>query len=163
MTIIFFFKCFKFDVDSRNWMKNWERVFCFSDNCIWIRSCKFWQYWTGYLPSGVSVLTKTPKILPNTMVDIFQINFPQNDENTWKKRSHGDFVSFWDTFTFLLSKRVPKRGFSQSGLRKLFTVSNFGNTLAMTIIFEFKMFKIWWIFQKLKKKKKWWKCFTFFR
>ena len=29
------------------------------------------------------VLRKTPKILPNTRRDIFQINFPRNDENAW--------------------------------------------------------------------------------
>ena len=29
------------------------------------------------------VLTKPPEISPNIRGDIFQINFPQNDEKTW--------------------------------------------------------------------------------
>ena len=33
------------------------------------------------MPSAVNVLTNTPKISSNTMGDILQINFPENDEN----------------------------------------------------------------------------------
>ena len=97
----FFPKCLKFDVDSRNWIKNWEKVYCFSDNCIWIGSCKFSQPWTGYLPSAVTVLTNTSKISPNTRGEIFQINFNENDEKTWLKPSHGDFSSFYLRFDML--------------------------------------------------------------
>ena len=32
------------------------------------------------MPSSVNVLTNIPEISPNTRGDIFQINFPQNDE-----------------------------------------------------------------------------------
>ena len=42
----------------------------------------FCQSSTGYLPSAVSVLARTLKNLPNTRGEIFQINFPQNDEKT---------------------------------------------------------------------------------
>ena len=83
MTIMFFFsKCLKFDVDSTNKTKNSEKVFGFSDNCIWVESCKFSQTWTGYLPLAVNVLTNTPKISANTRGNIFQTNFPENDEKT---------------------------------------------------------------------------------
>ena len=58
------------------------------------------------------------------------------------KRSHGDFASIWDAFTCFLSKRVMKRRFLESGLTKIFRVSNFGNALAMTINFFFKIFEI---------------------
>ena len=61
------------------------------------------------------------------------------------------FASNWDTFTCWLSKDVPKRGFSQSGMTKFFTVCNFGNILAMTIILFFKMFKIFCRLQKWNK------------
>ena len=94
MRIIFFWKSLKFDVDSRNGIKNSENIDRFSDNCIWIGSCKFSQPWTGYLPSAVNVLTDTPKISPHTRGDILQINFPGNDEKTRYKCSHGDFTSF---------------------------------------------------------------------
>ena len=56
----FFSKGLKFDVDSRNGIKNSENFFRFSDNCIWIGSCKFPKYWKGYLPSTLNVLTNTP-------------------------------------------------------------------------------------------------------
>ena len=42
--------------------------------------------------------------------------------------------------------------FLVSGLTKSKTVVNFGNTLAMTIFFFLKMFKIWWRFHKWNKK-----------
>ena len=77
MTIIFLFQI---DVAFRNWTKIWDNIFRFSGNCIWIGSCKFLQSWTGYSASAVNVLTNTPKISPKTTGDIFQINFPENDE-----------------------------------------------------------------------------------
>ena len=58
---------------------------------------------------------------------------------------------FWDTFRCWLSKGVPKRLFLQGGLTKFFRVCNFGKTLAMSIIFDFKIFQIWCRFQKWKK------------
>ena len=98
-------------------------------------SYKFSQYWKGYLLAAVNVLRNIPKILLNTTGDIFQINFSQTDQNTWKKRSHGNFGGLLDTFTCWLSKRFLKRRFLESFLTKIFTVFNFGNTWAMTIIF----------------------------
>ena len=124
-------------------------------------SNKFLQSWTGHLASAVNVLTKNPKISLNTRGDIFQINFPEKNEKTWSKRSHGAFASIWDAFTCWLSMRALKRRLLGSGLSKFFTACNFGNILAMTIIFCFKMFKIWCRFQKWKKKFR--KGFLFFR
>ena len=133
----------------------------FSDNCICIGSCKFSQSSTGYLSSAGNVLTNTFRILPNTTADVFRINFPQNDEKHDKIALKGHFAGIWDTFTCWLSKRVPKRRFLQKGLTKFFTVCNFGNTSAMTIIFFLKTFKIWCRFQKWNKKFR--KFFSFFR
>ena len=99
--------------------------FYFSVSSIWIRSGRFSQSSTEYLPSPVNVLTLTPKISPNTMEDIFQINFPENDDKTWWKHSHWDVASIWDAFTCWLSKRVLKQPFLESGPSKSFTVSNF--------------------------------------
>ena len=83
MTIILFLKRLKFDVDSGNVTRDWEKVFRFSDNCIWIGSGKFWQSWTGYLSSAENVLTNTHKNSPNSRGDTFQINFLGNDEKAW--------------------------------------------------------------------------------
>ena len=119
------------------------------------------QSWTGYLPSGVNVIANTHKTSPNTRWDIFQIYFPVKDEETWYKCFHGDFASVRNAFTCWLSKRALKRRLLESVLTKFFTVCNFGNTLDMTIIFSFKMLKIWCRFQKWNKKFK--KSFSFFR
>ena len=73
-------KCLKFDIDSRNGIKNWEKNFYFLDNCIWIRSGKSSQSCTRYFSSAVIVLKNTPKISAKTRGDKFQINFHENDE-----------------------------------------------------------------------------------
>ena len=117
--------------------KKLRKTFSFSDNCICIGNCKISQSSTGYLASAVNVLRNTAKISRNSPGDIIQINFSQNDKNTRWNSSHGDFASIWDTFTCCLSNRDPKGCFLQGGLSKFSAVCNFGNTLAMTIIFFF--------------------------
>ena len=138
-----------------------EKVFGFSDNCIWIESSRFSQSWIGYLPSGVNVLKNISKISPNSRGDIFQINFPRNDEKTREKCSDGDFWSILDTFTCWLSKSFLKRRFLESFVTKIFTAFKFGNTLPMTTSFLFKIFKICCRFHKRNKKFR--KSFSFFR
>ena len=118
---------------------------------IWC-TFKFSQCWTGYLPSAVNLLKKNTKTSRNSRGDIFGIIFPEKDQKTWQKRSHGGLASIWNAYTCCLSKRVLKRRFLESGLTKTFTVSSFGNTLAMRIIPFFKMFKIWCRFQKWNTK-----------
>ena len=139
----------------------WEKIFCFSDNSIWIWSVKFSQSWTLYLACSVNVLTNTAKISPNTKGDILQIRSCENDEKTWKKSFHQDFGSVCNAFPCWLSKRALKWRLLESVLTKFSIVCSFGNTLGMTIIFSFKMFKIWCRFQKWNKKLK--KSFSFFR
>ena len=137
----------------KKWEKKWEKVFRFSDNCIWIRSGKFLQSPKGYLWSTVNVLTNSPKISPKTRGEIFWIKISENNEKTWLKCSQEYFASIWISFTCSLSKRSLKRCFLESPVATFFTVCYFGNTLAMKIIFSFKMFNIWCRFQKCKKKK----------
>ena len=141
--------------------QNLKQIFRFSDKCIWIGSCKFSQSSIWYFPSGVNMLRNKAKISPNTSEDIFQINFPENDEKKLSKYYHGDFASIWGAFTIWLYMRVMKQRFLESVLTKFFTVGNFGKTLAMTNIFSFKMFKIWCRFQKWNQKLR--KTFSFFK
>ena len=47
--------------------------------------------------SAINVLRNTPKILPNTSGDIFQINFSQNDE----KHDKSALMDIWQVFTTL--------------------------------------------------------------
>ena len=161
MTIIFSFKMFKIWCSIQKWNKNIEKVFRFSDNCIWIKSCKFRQPWRGYLPSAVNVLTKTLRFhvtLGETFSKSTSLRMMKNHD---KGASTNIFAGIWDAFTCSLSKRVLKRRFLESGLTKIFTVHNFGNTLAVTINFFFKMLKIWCIFEKWYKNLR--KIFLFFR
>ena len=134
-------------------------MFRYSDNCIWIDSCKFSQSWTGYLPFGVNVLTNTVKIFSNTSGDIFLINFTENDKKTWSKRSQGNLARISHAFIYWLPKLVLKRCSWESFLTKIITVCNLGNMLAMTIIFSFKMFKISRSIDKWNKN--WEKVFRF--
>ena len=48
MTINFFSKCLKFDVESRNGTKESEKVFGFKDTCIWIGDDIFSKSRKGY-------------------------------------------------------------------------------------------------------------------
>ena len=66
--------------------------------------------------------------------------------------SHVDFASSWEAVTCWLPKPVLKRCPWINVLTKIFTVCNFGNTSAMTIIFCLKMFKISCRIKKWNKK-----------
>ena len=59
----FFSKWLKFNLNFRNAVKNWERIFSFCDNCIWICIVKLSLFRTGYFSSAAKVLTSCPKIL----------------------------------------------------------------------------------------------------
>ena len=108
-----------------------------------------------------SMCSETPLRFHLTLGETFSKSIPSQWWKTWKKLSHGDLPTIWDAFTCSLSKRVPKPRFFECGLTKIFTVCDFGNTLAMTIKFFFKMFKIWWKSKKWNKKSR--KSFLFFR
>ena len=62
MTIIFFSKSLKFDVDSRKETKKSEKIVGCKDNCTWIGFDKFTQSRTRYLSLAVNVLRNAPKI-----------------------------------------------------------------------------------------------------
>ena len=78
----------------------------------------------------------------------------QSDEKIWWKCSHADFRKVLDPLTCWPSKGVLKQCFLEGNLTKSFTVFKFGNKGAMTIIFVFKIFKIWCRFQKWQIEKK---------
>ena len=76
-------KCLKLDLDFKNAAKNWEKVFCFWDNCIWIVIVKFSLLKTGYFSSVGNVLTTSHKILQVNKRDFFQLNFLGSDRWIW--------------------------------------------------------------------------------
>ena len=107
------------------------------------------------------MLKNYPMISNFNQGDIFQIISLHSDEKIWWKCSHEDFTSVWNGLTCWMSKKVLRRRWIVSGVTKPWTVANFGKTLATTIFFILKPFKIWWSFQKWNKKLR--KCFFFLR
>ena len=58
-------KCSKFNVDPNNVMKNWQKVFGFSDNCISIGDGKFSVLLREYSKLVVNVLTIENSLVAN--------------------------------------------------------------------------------------------------
>ena len=54
----FFSKCSNFNVDFKTAIKSSEKVFSFSDNCLWTGSGKFFLLLREYSSSVVNVLTE---------------------------------------------------------------------------------------------------------
>ena len=75
----FFWKCSKFNEDYRNAEKNWEKVFCFWDNSIWIGCVKLSLLRGEYLSSAVNVLKNSLEILNSSNIDLFQLNYVHSD------------------------------------------------------------------------------------
>ena len=61
MSVIFFWKCSKFNVESKNAEKNPEKIFSFRDKCIWIVCIQLSLLIREYLSSAVNVLKKRLK------------------------------------------------------------------------------------------------------
>ena len=76
-------KCSKFNIDFKNAAKNWEKFFCFPDNCIWIGVVKLSLLRTGYFSSVGNVLTSSPKIWHVDKKDFFEQNFVVSDQWIW--------------------------------------------------------------------------------
>ena len=88
-------------------------------------------------------------------ISLREIFFKSNSTEWWKmwwKCSDANFTRIWDPLTCWLSKGVVKECFLESNVTKSFTAHKFRNKVALTIILFFKIFKIWYRFQKLNKK-----------
>ena len=66
-----FSKYLKLNLDFKNEAKNWGKVFCFWNNCIWIGIVKLSLLTTGYFSSAAIVLTRSQKILQVLKRDFF--------------------------------------------------------------------------------------------
>ena len=154
MTINFFSKCSKFDIDSTNGRKKSEKVFGYQDNCIWIGDYQFSQSRKRLL---VLVMKKSDE---SALMQIFQefgtLLHVDSQGAFWSsvlwKFSHADFTRVWKSLTCWLSKAVLKQCFLESGLTKFLTVCNFQNKVPMKIIFFLKNSNIWCRFQKWNKR-----------
>ena len=98
----------KFNLDFKNAAKNCQKVFCFSDNCIWIGTVKLPLLRRGYFSSAANVLTCSPKSLHVNKRDFFQLNFLGSDRWIWSRCCDADSNSVWARLSFCLSKHPLK-------------------------------------------------------
>ena len=80
---LFFWIFSKFYLDFKNVDKNWEKLFCFWDNCIWIGCCRYCLLRREYLSWAVNVLKNGLKIFHITKSDFFQLNCLNSNQKLW--------------------------------------------------------------------------------
>ena len=107
----FSWKRSKFEIHFKNAAKNWEKVFCFSDNCIWIGIVILSLWRTRYFSSAANVLRSSRKILHVNRRDFSQLNFLGIDWWIWSRCCDADFKSAWARLPCCLSNCLLKRHF----------------------------------------------------
>ena len=161
MTIFFFLKLFKIWWRFHKWNKKPRKCFLFLRKLDLNRERQSLTIRNRILVIDSPRVNKNPMISNFNHGDIFQIISPHSDEKKWYKCSHEEFSSVCYRLTCWLSKDVFRRRWIMSAVTRRWTVANFGNTLAMTIFFFLKLFKICWTSHKWNKKRR--KCFCFLR
>ena len=151
MRVIFFLKYLKFKLDFKKGRKNWQKVFCFWDNCIWIGIVKLSLLKTGYFSSAANVLQNSTNILNVNKTDFLQLNWLCRDQWIWQKCCHADFKSAWGRLPCCLLKCPLKRVFLDIHLTTFLEAVNL-EIPKLWRSFLFKMFKIYSRFQKRSKK-----------
>ena len=119
MRVIFFWKCWKFNLDLKNAPKNPEKYFSFWDKCIWTVSIELCLLRTEYLPLAVCVLTNSLKIFHVTKSHFFQFNYLHSDQWIWYTYCRWDWISVLAQLLCWLS-----RGLSNGNLQTCFGVWN---------------------------------------
>ena len=140
MRVIFSLESLKFFIDFKNSAKNWEKVLCFWDNCIWIGIVKLSLLRRGYFSSAANVLRTSPEIYNVKNKDIFD-----DKTLTWHWSINMIKILWWifqqcfGTFTMLLVK-----AFSQTWLFRhlsdyVFGVCNFEIAKSVRVIYSLKL------------------------
>ena len=111
MKVICFSKHSKFQLHFKKAAKNYKKVFCFWDNCIWTGIVKLSLLRTGYFSSAANVLTSSPKIFHVNKRDFFQLNWLGSDQWIWKMSCDADLNSSWARLPCCLWKGPLKRDF----------------------------------------------------
>ena len=135
-------KSLKVLVDCKNAPRNWEKVFCFWDNCIWIGIVKFSLLRTGYFSSVTNVLTSCPKIWYVNKRDFFVHDFHARDQWIWQRVCDADLNSAYARLPSCLSRQLLKWDFLDIYQTNVFGVRTFESTKSMRAIFLFRNFKI---------------------
>ena len=159
MRVIFVWKCSKFNADSKNAEKNWEKMFFFWDKSIWIVCIHLSLLLREYLSLSVNVLRKGLKNFHKSRSD-----FCNSITFTVITQDHKSALIKIDS-VFQLVYHVVCRDILSSGefldiyLSKCFVVGNFGNTKPMRVIFFWKCSKFNAYWKTAEKKSK--KCLVF--
>ena len=140
-TNYYVWKCLKFDLNSKSGEKNWEKVSCYLDICIWIGCVKLSWTRREYLSSAVNVLPNSPKILYTAIREMLQLNCFHSDQEIWQRCRSSSFNSVWDCLPCRFSKDLLKRNALDTCLTTSFAVCNLGNTWAMRVILVWKCSK----------------------
>ena len=116
MRVIVFFKTCKISNRFEKWTKNWEKVFWFCDNCIWIAIIKLFLWRTRYISSPANVLTSTPKIFHVSNGDFFQLSF------LWQWSMNMNMKVLWCLFQegFCRFTMLLAEGFSETRVFRQF-------------------------------------------
>ena len=131
--------------------KNFEKIFSFRDNWIWIGCVTLSLLRREYLLLAVNVLPKSLQALYITKGDLFQLNCLHSDQQICSTCCRSDFNSVCVQLPRCFSKGALKKDFLNIYLITFFRVRNFRNTSAIRVIFFLRIFKIWAKFQNWKK------------
>ena len=107
----FFSKRLNFEINLRMAAKNWENLFCFSDNCIWTSNIILSLLRTGYFSLAANVLTRSPKIWHVNKTNFLEHNLLASDQWIWYRRCDADLNSAGAPLPCCLSKDPLKRDF----------------------------------------------------
>ena len=107
----FFPKCSKSNLDFINAAKNWEKVFSFWYNCIWIGIVKLSLLRRGYFSLRANVLTSSPKIEHVNKRYFFKLTRLGKYQWIWSRCSDPDFNSPWARLPCCLWKGPLNWGF----------------------------------------------------
>ena len=110
-TSSFLSKCSKFHLDFKNAVKNWQKVLCFWDNCIWIGIVKLSLLRRGYFSSVANVLTSSPKKSHAIKRDFFEHNFLGSDWWICLNFFDANFKSAWEHLPCCCGKDPLKQDF----------------------------------------------------
>ena len=123
---------FKILANFKYAVKNWQKSFCFRDNCLWICIVKFSLLRTGYFSLAANVLTSSTKIWHVNKRDFFRLNWLGSDQRIWWRCYDADFNSIWARLPCCLSK----------GPLKWEYIDIYLTTFSESIISKIR--KLWW-------------------
>ena len=128
MRVICFSKGSTINVDLKNAHKNSEKLFCFSDEIIWIVCIELSLLRRVYLSSLVNYVTKSLKTLHLPNSDFFQLNFFLSNQWIWERCWRWEWISFSARWPCFVWRGHLKRVFLGIYLTTFFGVRNFRNS-----------------------------------